>query len=424
MSESKSRALEAQSKTCSECGTSKPLSEFYKHQTSADRYRPRCKICCRKAVRKRYEAPEIKEQAAKTHAIYRTKKRAKVLCNLARFRAKEKGIAYELHSHEQEIQEIIDQGTCQLTGIPFNLEGGKTWDSPSLDRIDNSLGYTRENTRAVLYCVNIMANLWGPNKILEIAKAIQGQRTSKSDRLQEDFTAALRDKLTGSPEREVIWKPWDTPWGARLSKPRARARRTSEIAFGLYATATKSDATRGTFTSDEKRRKDGRGAQLPDQVFGLWPTTTTSDHKSRSASPETLERNARPLREVIFALWPTAKTTDDRSGMANRWHKGEKSQNGRRSNLNDATVAISLDLWSTLRASDGAKGGPNQTFGAGGSPLPSQFATACSSSNAPTENGVGSLHPEFAGWELGYSPEFLNCAPSATVSTRARRRSS
>ena len=69
---------------------------------------------------------------------------------------------------------------------------------------------------------------------------------------------------------------------------------------------------------------------------------------------------------------------------------------------------------STVRASDGEKGGPNMSFGAGGSPLPSQVFQAPNSSNAPMENGVGSLHPEFAGWELGYPPVWLSCAPSET----------
>jgi hypothetical protein len=117
-------------------------------------------------------------------------------------------------------------------------------------------------------------------------------------------------------------------------------------------------------------------------ALALWPTATASDHKSRSASQATLDRNARPLRELVFAFWPT------------------------------------------LGASDGEKGGPNMSFGAGGLPLPFAVSTTANSSNAPMENGVGSLHPEFAGWELGYPPEFLAFAPSATLSTRGRRRSS
>lgn len=42
-------------------------------------------------------------------------------------------------------------------------------------------------------------------------------------------------------------------------------------------------------------------------------------------------------------------------------------------NLNDY---LALATWSTPRASDGEKGGPNQSFGAGGQPLPSQMHQA------------------------------------------------
>ena len=79
---------------------------------------------------------------------------------------------------------------------------------------------------------------------------------------------------------------------------------------------------------------------------------------------------------------------------------------------------IIVGLWSALRASDGAKGGPNMSFGAGGCPLPSQVSATAKSSNAPTEGFGLSLHPEFAGWEMRFPPEWLSCAPSETPSTR------
>jgi hypothetical protein len=39
-------------------------------------------------------------------------------------------------------------------------------------------------------------------------------------------------------------------------------------------------------------------------------------------------------------------------------------------------IAGTMGQWSTPRASDGEKGGPNQSFGAGGQPLPSQMHQA------------------------------------------------
>ena len=147
---------------------------------------------------------------------------------------------------------------------------------------------------------------------------------------------------------------------------------------------------------------------------------------------------------------------------------------------------IQTAVWSTVRASDGEKGGPNMKFGAGGQPLPSQAAQSTwptpttrdhkdgspnpnvpingllgrmvwptpqardhfpahtpeyiaskkamghgmanlndvaahtNGSSAPTEK-PGALNPEFVCWLMGFPPEWLSCAPSATPSIRARR---
>jgi hypothetical protein len=43
-------------------------------------------------------------------------------------------------------------------------------------------------------------------------------------------------------------------------------------------------------------------------------------------------------------------------------------------------------LWSTPRASDGEKGGPNMSFGAGGQPLPAQMHQASAFWSTPTVN--------------------------------------
>lgn len=175
---------------------------------------------------------------------------------------------------------------------------------------------------------------------------LRGSGSSASDVLQRSLENRLRQRLTGSVSCEITWKPWNTPWGQSLWKPRALARSTFEI------------------------------------VIGLWPTMT-SNAPARAGYNE----------------------AGNSAGQV-------------------AIRKILIGLWSTIRASDGAKGGPNMSFGAGGSPLPSQVSTVANTSNAPTESGGGSLHPEFAGWEMGYPPEWLSCAPSETRSTRARPRNS
>jgi hypothetical protein len=120
-----------------------------------------------------------------------------------------------------------------------------------------------------------------------------------------------------------------------------------------------------------------------------WPQNSARDWRNGKASAETMTRNARPVNEMV----------------------------------------VDLANWSALRSTDGEKGGPRMSFSAGGSPLPSQVSSAAngrepSSSGVRTGSTGGSLHPEFAGWEMGYSPAHLNCAPTGIASTRRQPQSS
>lgn len=137
---------------------------------------------------------------------------------------------------------------------------------------------------------------------------------------------------------------------------------------------------------------------------GSWPTPTANEYE---ASPErTLAR-----REALKA----------------------KGINGNGFGL---TVGQAAHLWSTPRASDGSKGGPNQKFSAGGQPLASQAAhwgtpttrdhkDTGDCSGVPT-NGLlgrmakswsgmtdrpGSLNPEFHLWLMGWPTEWTALEP-------------
>jgi hypothetical protein len=151
---------------------------------------------------------------------------------------------------------------------------------------------------------------------------------------------------------------------------------------------------------------------------------------------------------AAMTLWPTPTSlTPARNGNSEAGNSAE-------------LVAIREHcLWRTPRSSDGEKGGPNQAFGAGGQPLPSQAASMWATPSArdyrspnsaesqdrrnadsargqqlpnqvahdglpaPTEKPAGSLNPMFVSWLMGYPPEWLNCAPSATRSSRKSRQS-
>jgi hypothetical protein len=244
----------------------------------------------------------------------------------------------------------------------------------------------------------VTTDLFGPVPVLANLSATQasalvlltsgtfglpGITSSRSAALQESLVNRLRQRLNGSVSCEVIWKAWDTPWQQSLSKPRARVRTTFGIAIGLWQTMTSNAPARDGY--NEAGNSAGQVA-IRKILLGLYPTVTTPSG---------------------------GQTTPAGTSMSGKRPDGTKAQ---------VTLQnVVLAMWSTIRASDGEKGGPNMSFGAEGSLLPSQVSTVANSSNAPTENGAGSLHPEFAGWVMGYPPEWLSCAPSETLSTRARR---
>lgn len=86
----------------------------------------------------------------------------------------------------------------------------------------------------------------------------------------------------------------------------------------------------------------------------LWATPTSRDWRNGKASPETMERNARPLNEQV-TNWPTPQARDYRSGDQPDSERAQRKQvEGWTPNLNDVV------LWPSPKAShDAMNGGQN-----------------------------------------------------------------
>jgi hypothetical protein len=172
-----------------------------------------------------------------------------------------------------------------------------------------------------------------------------GLGSSASDDLQRSLANSLRQLLAGSDLCEVIWRRWVTPWGRCLSRPHARMRNTSEIAIGLWPTATaKADnpQVRGIGASAKHPK---RGTTLAGAAF--WSTASSRDWKDTPGMATTRERNRKRLDQL-----------------------------------------------------------PRQVFNS------RQLGTTGSASTAR----CGGLHPVFVSWLMGFPPEWISCAPSATPS--------
>lgn len=72
----------------------------------------------------------------------------------AKMRCKENGREFNI-----EVSDIVIPDVCPVLGIPLNMNSGKSGayrNSPSLDRIDNSKGYTKGNIQVISQLANAM----------------------------------------------------------------------------------------------------------------------------------------------------------------------------------------------------------------------------------------------------------------------------
>ena len=131
-------------KKCFKCKQSKAFSLFFKHEQTTDGYHSWCKSCCsegnKKAREKKNSTIEgraaIFLQNARKSAIKRKQEFAITLEDIVEFWNKQ-------------------EQTCPYTGRTMTLESGKL-NTVSIERIDSSIGYTKDNTILVCQAVNRM----------------------------------------------------------------------------------------------------------------------------------------------------------------------------------------------------------------------------------------------------------------------------
>lgn len=83
---------------------------------------------------------------------------------------------YEFNLTREWIEQRLVQGTCEVTGLAFDLGRNTTqrfnpW-CPSIDRIDSSKGYTQDNCRAVVWIYNMAKSEWSDEVVMQFAKAL------------------------------------------------------------------------------------------------------------------------------------------------------------------------------------------------------------------------------------------------------------
>lgn len=133
-------------KVCCKCQESKDQTDYYRCKLTKDGFQSYCKECTKQYY---YDNPE---RALNQRESRRKRNPELFLWRQARDRAKLKGLEFTIAPKDIEIPTH-----CPILGILLKHCRGKAGpESPSLDRIDSSLGYFKENIRVISHRANTL----------------------------------------------------------------------------------------------------------------------------------------------------------------------------------------------------------------------------------------------------------------------------
>ena len=195
---------DGQTKQCKKCGQVKSLNDFstYLNKKSGNTLiQGKCKICVSEYARLKYnENLELsrKKQLRKYYdnidnfrKYYQNNKqkisernrkkyttlegRANAIYNSAKRRARINKLEFTIT--KDFILTMLELGKCAKSGIDFCFDDplhGKTRNkySPSIDKKDQSKGYTIENSQIVVWCYNTGKGEMSDNEFIEFCKKI------------------------------------------------------------------------------------------------------------------------------------------------------------------------------------------------------------------------------------------------------------
>lgn len=131
-------------KTCSKCGYLKNHSEFYKHNQTKDGLHSWCKACCKigndKSRKKKYSTFE-----GRVTTFLRTCKTS----------SEKRGNEFDLDREFLLSLWNNQKGRCYYTNLVMDTQPANP-QSVSIERLDSSIGYTKNNTVLVCNYINKM----------------------------------------------------------------------------------------------------------------------------------------------------------------------------------------------------------------------------------------------------------------------------
>lgn len=105
----------------------------------------------------------------------------RIMLNNARGRSRQSGIAFDLRRSDVEQILVAQDFKCAVSGLAFSFgkheSATRRAFTPSIDRINNAMGYTPGNIRIVCTIANYALGQWGDASLLKLAIGIV--RTNK-----------------------------------------------------------------------------------------------------------------------------------------------------------------------------------------------------------------------------------------------------
>ena len=98
------------------------------------------------------------------------KNRVSVFWSRAKKAAKEKGIKFDITKDWFKVR--LDAGVCEMSGLPFDMKGKRSDNSPTIDRIKPAGDYTMDNCRMVLWSISRALSNCGEDYMIKVFRAI------------------------------------------------------------------------------------------------------------------------------------------------------------------------------------------------------------------------------------------------------------
>lgn len=280
-------------------------------------------------------------------------------------------------------------------------------------------------------------------------------------------SAMWRSKPTPARSWERAWKR--ATWMRRLC---GRISQTSTAVHGVASWISSLEATRANPSVWQENNAGRVTPGICGPTSGISSATSAGLMSSSRTSPTIYEWDSKrsmltydqwvtALRRVCLQRRKSARATN--ANASSSWPTPVVPEGGR---ISKSPIRIKRSLpltsvvhhWAIPRASDGEKGGPHQSFGAGGTPLPSQAvrhlesrdwrsdsslrtdeemyglkgrplsrqAQTSSISGGPSSNETLSsrrqLNPAFVEWLMGWPRGWTACVSSATELSLWRQR--